>query len=92
MPHYKDKTNAVHFLDSSEFEHLLPVGSVQITEAEAEALNPRPAPVNPRIGEILKQLAALDQRKIRPLAEGDAAFLATLNSQTAALRVELAAL
>jgi len=45
-----------------------------------------------RINEIKAELAALDQKKIRPLAEGDTAFLATLNAQTLTLRKELAAL
>lgn len=38
--YYKSPDNKVHFLDSSEYEYLLPVGSVQITDAEAEALRP----------------------------------------------------
>ena len=36
--HYKDLENNLHFLDSAEFEHLLPVGSVQITDAEADSI------------------------------------------------------
>lgn len=32
---YKDPQNNLHALDSTEFEHLLPVGAVQITDAEA---------------------------------------------------------
>jgi hypothetical protein len=35
---YKDLENNLHFLDSTEFEHLLPVGCVQITDDEAEAI------------------------------------------------------
>lgn len=38
MPYYKDLQNKVHVLDSAEFEHLLPPGCVQITEAEAAAI------------------------------------------------------
>lgn len=41
---YKDLENNLHFLDSIEFEHLLPVGCVQITDKEAEALQPKPIP------------------------------------------------
>ena len=37
---YKAPDNSIHFLDSAEFEYLLPAGSVQITDAEAEALRP----------------------------------------------------
>ena len=60
----------------------------------SEGNMPEPAdPVpNPRIDQIKQELAALDARKIRPLAEGDTAYLATLNSQTVALRTELEAL
>jgi hypothetical protein len=45
MPHYKAPDNSLHFLDSADHEHLLPSGSVQITDEEAEALRPvAPAP------------------------------------------------
>lgn len=40
--HYKAPDNSLHSLDSAEYEHLLPAGSVQITEAEAQALRPVP--------------------------------------------------
>jgi hypothetical protein len=39
--HYKSPDNSLHFLDSAEFEHLLPAGFVQITDEEAEALRPK---------------------------------------------------
>jgi len=38
MPHYKAPDNSVHFLDSVDHEYLLPAGSVQITDTEAENL------------------------------------------------------
>lgn len=47
---------------------------------------------NPRIAEIKAELIALDIKRIRPLAEGDADYLATLNSQAIALRDELTVL
>lgn len=53
---------------------------------------PRPAMPNPAILVIDAQLAALDQKKIRPLAEGDTGYLATLNAQTLILRTQRAAL
>ena len=40
--HYKDTNNKLHWLDSASDVHLLPAGSVQITDAEAEALRPVP--------------------------------------------------
>lgn len=39
MPFYKDQNNAVHFLDSSEFEHLLSEGCMRISDDEAANLN-----------------------------------------------------
>ena len=36
---YKDLENNLHFLDSAEFEHLLPVGCVQITDEEADSIS-----------------------------------------------------
>lgn len=38
MPHYKDQSNKIHFLDDASFAHLLPAGSVTITDAEAESI------------------------------------------------------
>lgn len=60
----------------------------------AEGNTPEPAdPVpNPRIDQIKAELVALDAKKIRPLAEGDTDYLATLNAQTRMLRDELRSL
>jgi len=38
---------------------------------------------------IIAKMDALDLKRIRPLAEGDTAYLATLNTQIAALRATL---
>jgi hypothetical protein len=43
--YYKAPDNSVHFLSSAEYENLLPVGSVQITDAEAAAIRAANAPV-----------------------------------------------
>lgn len=40
--HYKAPDNSLHALDDATFEHLLPTGSVAITDEEAEALRPKP--------------------------------------------------
>jgi len=52
---------------------------------------PEPADTvpNPRIAEIKNELVALDIKRIRPVAEGDTAYLTTLNAQAVALRAEL---
>lgn len=38
MPNYRDPVGGLHFLESADFEHLLPVGSVEISEEEADAI------------------------------------------------------
>ncbi len=50
MPHYKDTNNNLHFLDSAEFEYLLPADCVAITDEEAQAIQAeieanQPAPI-----------------------------------------------
>ena len=39
--HYKAPDNSIHYLDDDSFAHLLPAGSVSISDAEAEALRPK---------------------------------------------------
>jgi len=39
MLNYKDQNNKLHFLESAEFEYLLPAGCVPITDEEAATLN-----------------------------------------------------
>jgi len=36
--HYKSPDNSVHFLDDDSFAHLLPAGSVSISDAEASTI------------------------------------------------------
>jgi hypothetical protein len=43
--YYKAPNNSLHFLDSADHEHLLPSGSVQITDAEAAAIGAANTPV-----------------------------------------------
>lgn len=74
------------------------IGDVPTREAVlawiAAGNTPDPAsPVaNPRIAEIKAELIALDIKRIRPLAESDADYLANLNAQAVALRLELKAI
>jgi hypothetical protein len=58
--HYKDTQNKLHVIDSSEFAYLLPVGSVPITDEEAEAIRIAniPVPVPPTKAELLKKVDA----------------------------------
>jgi len=48
--YFKDTNNTLHFLDSSEFEYLLPADCVAITDEEAQVIQAeieanQPAPV-----------------------------------------------
>ena len=48
--YYKDTNNNLHFLDSAEFEYLLPADCVQITDEEAQVIQAeieanQPAPI-----------------------------------------------
>lgn len=62
MPNFKDPTGGLHFLDDANFAHLLPAGSVQITDAEADALRaPTPEQVKARVWVAIK--AERDRRK-----------------------------
>lgn len=43
--YYKAPNNSLHVLDSADYEHLLPSGSVQITDAQAAQIVAASAPV-----------------------------------------------
>ena len=50
--YYKDTSNKLHFLDSVQFEYLLPADCTPITDEEAQAIQAeieanQPAPVEP---------------------------------------------
>ena len=53
MPHYKDTNNNIHFIER-EFAHMLPAGSVEITDAEAQAIQNPP----PTQAQLLQQFIA----------------------------------
>jgi hypothetical protein len=62
---YKAPDNSLHFIEP-EFAHMLPAGSVPITDEEAEALRPVPPP--PTTQDLLNKLDAdntLTQRNLR---------------------------
>jgi hypothetical protein len=61
--HYRASDNSLHFIEP-EFAHLLPAGSVPITDAEADAIQLAQAPIvepvpEPTKAELLAQIAAL---------------------------------
>lgn len=74
--YYKDTNNNLHFLDSAEFEYLLPSDCAPITDKQAKILEAKnqaefeanaPLPVPPTAAELMAQLQAL-QSQIESLA------------------------
>lgn len=65
MPYFKDKTNALHFLDDVAFAYLLPEGSIEITQEEADALR---APPSPTVAEIIATYTGAIQKRLDDFA------------------------
>lgn len=74
--HYKDPDNSLHFLDDDSFVHLLPVGSVPISDEEAAAMQPKPDPKAERIAAIDAEILTLESKAIRPTRDALAALAA----------------
>jgi len=77
---YKDQQNNLHVLDSTEFEHLLPAGCVQITDEEVQAITyaalaltpPAPIPsISPRQIRQALTRAGLREAVESAVANGD---------------------
>jgi len=56
---YKDTSDTVHEIDS-KFDYLLPVGSVQLSEVEADILNTPPIPTEQEILDAKNDMADLN--------------------------------
>ena len=74
--HYKAPDNSIHIV-APEYAHLLPAGSVQVTEDEANALIPPPAPPDPRL--------VLDEQE-RQSARQDSAIQTLVDATPAGLQ------
>ena len=62
MPYYKDTAGGVHFLDSADYENLLPASCTQISDAEAtELLAPEPEPLDTLRDRALELLPAWEK-------------------------------
>jgi len=94
MKYFKNTNNEVFAFnaDGSQDAYIKP-DMVALTQSEADAhINPplTPAQITEQHNApIIAQLNALDIKRIRPLAEGDAAYLADLNAQIVTLRGQL---
>lgn len=81
-PDYNVDTQTCRFVDSAWV-----IAEIPITPAGPDQLQKTAEEI--RIEAIKSELAALDIKRIRPLAEGDAGWLKTYNDQAFALREEL---
>ena len=64
MKNYKDTQNNLYVLDSTEYEYLLPVGCIAITQAEADALSAPPPLTVEQKRALLQPLSAWQVRKV----------------------------
>lgn len=78
MSYYKAPNDPnPHFLDDDSFVHLLPAGSIQITDEEAEAMRPKPDPKLTRIAEIDSEILSLEAKSHRAVRDSLAALAVT---------------
>jgi len=66
MPYFKDSNNQVHFLDDAKFAYLLPDGSVEITEQEADELRNPPETPEQKVERLKSELDAIERAEIMP--------------------------
>ena len=79
---YKSLDGKLHILDGAVFEHLLPVGSILISDAEAEAIRIAAIPPVDKKAVLLAQIATLDPiDQLRPMRD----FLLQIAVKEAAL-------
>lgn len=84
--YYKAPNNSLHFIDDKAFEHLLPEGSILITDEEAEALRPVPPPPTP-----LEQIRAKEQaQNVRDAMERANRLAALVIARTELVRQQAA--
>lgn len=80
MPHYKDLKNGLHFLEDSSFVHLLPIGSIEITDEEYESLlNPPETPEQIK-DRVKAELTELERNALMPRGAREA-FIALCEQQ-----------
>ena len=91
MRYFKDKNGEVFGYETATQQHLIDAAiKKRMTEVTSSWPPPPPTPTfAERNATILAQIAALDMKRIRPLAEGDTAYLTTLNDKIFALRATL---
>jgi len=84
----RDANNSVVAFGPNDagFDPQIPTGGTLKIESTQPVIPPT---FEQRNADTLAQIHALDIKRIRPLAENDTAYLATLNKQITALRAKL---
>jgi hypothetical protein len=86
--YYKDLQNKLHSIDSIEFSKLLPAGSVQITDAEVDAIRLANAPPQARITRVTMRQARLALMGAGLLSAVNAAIAGMTGAAGDAARIE----
>lgn len=89
MPNYKSPDNQIHFLDSTEFEHLLPAGSVPISDADLAILR-APTLAQAQANQIATLTASYSSVIQLPVAYMSTTFQADTDSQNTLNKVLVA--
>jgi hypothetical protein len=101
MPYYQDTNGGLHFLDDAAFSHLLPDGCVELSDADAKAIEAKnQPPVDPNAA-LKTEITQLEQKGIRSTrdvlaamaggqtpAAADVTQLQSIASQIQALRAQ----
>lgn len=88
MPHYKTTENKLYFLDSEDFEHVLPEGCVKITDEEAAQITEANKPAPDLKAEARAYLASTDWFVVR-FAETQVPVPAEVLEKRAAARLAI---
>lgn len=90
MPSYKDQSNKLYYIDSLEFENLLPAGCVHITDTEAEVIRQAElaAIPTPQITIVTMRQARLALLQAGKLADVAPAIAALPSPQKEAAQIE----
>jgi hypothetical protein len=87
---YKAPDNSLHFLDDDSFAHLLPAGSVQITDAEVSTILAANAPKPTVKDQIAILESTITPRRIREATLGiDNGWLKGINDKINEFRSKL---
>lgn len=62
--HYQAPDNSLHFLENDSFKHLLPEGSVPISEQEADAIRAAATPAPDPVEQVKAQINGIERETL----------------------------